>query len=70
VDDYRSTFAKTKDWRPDVFLSNHAEFFEMEEKRARLEDGDALAFVAEDEFPQFIARAEAAFKIALGRQEK
>ncbi|MEM9262589.1 MAG: subclass B3 metallo-beta-lactamase [Pseudomonadota bacterium] len=70
VDDYRSTFAKTKDWRPDVFLSNHAEFFDMEEKRARLEDGDALAFVAEDEFPKFIARAEAAFKIALGRQEE
>ena len=35
IDDYRATFAATKNWRPDILLANHPEFFSMKEKRAR-----------------------------------
>ncbi len=69
VEDYRKTFRITHDWRPDVFLSNHAEFFAMEAKRARQIGGDALAFVDPDAFPPFIAKAKNDFKSDLKRQQ-
>ena len=68
VEDYRKTFAMTKDWRPDVFLSNHPEFFGMAKKREKLASGDPLAFVGSDGFPAFIAKMEMAFEAALEKQ--
>lgn len=69
VADYRATFDKTRDWEPDVFLSNHAEFFALDAKRQRQIDGDALAFVNRQEFPRFIANAEDDFKAELIKQQ-
>jgi metallo-beta-lactamase class B len=68
VDDYRRTFERVRDWQPDVFLSNHAEFYELPAKRKRQQAGDALAFVKPGEFEVFIRRAEADFKAALQAQ--
>lgn len=68
VDDYRATFAKTKNWRPDVFLANHPGFFSMEEKRARLLAGDGDAFIDREGFPALMAKLEAAFEKALAEQ--
>ena len=68
IDDYRSTFAITKDWKPDVFLSNHPEFFGMAAKHAKLKSGDPLAFVDRTGFPAFIAKMESAFLAALEKQ--
>lgn len=68
VDDYRRTFARTRSWQPDVFLSNHAEFYGMASKRARQQAGDALAFVQPGEFAAFIRKAEADFEAALRAQ--
>ena len=68
VEDYRSTFAKVKEWRPDVFLANHPFFFEMEEKRARQIAGDENAFVDPDGFPAMMTALEAAFEKTLAEQ--
>ena len=62
VQDFRETFAMTSSWRPDVFLSNHPFFFDMEEKRARQKAGDNLAFVDTDGFPALIEQFSKAFE--------
>ncbi len=68
VEDYRRTFKRVADWRPDVFLANHPEFFDLETKRKRLEDGDPLALVDATAFSNFIVEAENAFEDALKKQ--
>lgn len=68
VEDYRATFAKTKDWRPDIFLANHPEFFAMDEKRARQIAGDDEAFVDREGFPAMMVKLETAFEKALAEQ--
>jgi metallo-beta-lactamase class B len=68
VEDYRATFEKTRNWRPDIFLANHPEFFDMENRRARQIAGEEDAFVDADVFPALIDRLEAAFEKALAEQ--
>lgn len=70
VADYRRTFDLTRTWAPDVFLSNHPEFYGHDAKAARLDAGDPLAFVDPEGFPAFIAKTEAAFEAALIRQSQ
>ena len=66
--DYRKTFAITRDWKPDIFLSNHPEFFGMAEKQEKLAAGDPLAFVDDSGFPRFIGKMELWFEAALEKQ--
>ncbi|MFZ5616109.1 MAG: subclass B3 metallo-beta-lactamase [Pseudomonadota bacterium] len=68
VEDYRATFARTKDWRPDILLANHPGFFDMEEKRARQVAGDEAAFVDAEGFPAMMTKLEAAFEKAFAEQ--
>lgn len=68
VADYRKTFARTRDWKPDIFLSNHPQFFGMAAKQEKLAAGDPLAFVDASEFPTFIAKMEQAFVAELEKQ--
>ncbi len=68
VDDYRMTFDKTKEWDPDVFLSNHPEVFFMKETREKQKAGDPLAFVNRGAFQKYIAAKERAFEKALAEQ--
>jgi len=68
VEDYRKTFALTRDWKPDVFLSNHPQFFGMAAKQEKLAAGDPLAFVDDSEFSVFIAKMEQAFEAELEKQ--
>ncbi len=68
VDDYRSTFAKTRDWTPDVFLANHPGFFGMAKRREKQKAGDALAFVDDQAFGKFITTAEGWFQDSLRKQ--
>lgn len=70
VDDYRHTFVKTKDWRPDVFLANHSFFFNLKEKRQQQLAGNKLAFVDKELFPTLILTLEKAFEEALEKQKK
>lgn len=68
VEDYRKTFAITRDWKPDIFLSNHPQFFGMAAKQEKLAAGDPLAFVDDTGFPAFIKTMENGFKAALEKQ--
>jgi metallo-beta-lactamase class B len=68
VADYRKTFAMTKDWKPDIFLTNHPEFSDMPEKRARQKAGDPLAFIDREGFPAMMEKLEQAFDAALQKQ--
>lgn len=70
VEDYRRTFAITKDWRPDVFLAAHASFFDMEAKRQKLLAGDPLAFVDRETFPKLRERMAADFERQLAAQQQ
>ena len=70
VDDYRHTFEKTKDWRPDIFLANHAFFFKLKEKRKKQISGDRLAFVDKKFFPKLMQKLEKAFEKSLVIQTK
>ena len=67
--DFRSTFAKLKQPRADVFLNFHPEFFDMEAKRRRQLAGERNAFVDPNELPRQVKRAEAAFAAELTRQK-
>lgn len=68
VSDYRKTFAMTRDWKPDIFLTNHPEFSDMPEKRERQKAGDPLAFVDREGFPAMMEKLEQAFEAALQKQ--
>ena len=68
VADYRATFDRTRAWRPDIFLSNHPEFFDMEERLARQVAGDERAFVDAEAFQTLIGALEDAFEQALVEQ--
>jgi metallo-beta-lactamase class B len=68
VTDYRKTFARAKDLKPDVLLAPHPEMYKMAEKRARLAEGGPNPFVSPGEFNAYAATLEKAFEDALARQ--
>jgi metallo-beta-lactamase class B len=70
VADYEKTFAKAKNFKVDVFLAPHPEFFHMNEKRARIKEGEPNPFVDPTEFPAFVEKTEAAFKVELAKQQE
>jgi len=66
---YRSTFARVRELDADVFLANHAGFFDLKSKRARQIAGEANAFVKPGELQLFNADMEKAFEAELVRQQ-
>ena len=70
VADYRHTFAKTKTWRPDVFLANHSFFFNLSDKRKQQLAGNELAFVDKKSFPTLMLSLEKAFEQSLKKQSQ
>jgi metallo-beta-lactamase class B len=68
VEDYRKTFARVNDLKPDVFLAPHPEMYGMPEKRAALRDGAPNPFVKPGEFATFIAGLEKDFDVQLAKQ--
>ena len=69
VADFRSTFARVRGLQADVFLGNHAGFFDLEAKRERQIAGDANAFVDPPALQAFNSELEEAFEAALTRQQ-
>jgi len=67
VQDYRSTFAKTKAMKVDIPLSPHPEFFQLLEKSrtAKADPDGPNLFIDPAGFAPFMARQEAAFETAL-----
>lgn len=70
VADYRSTFEKVKTFDGDVYLSTHAEFFGMPQKRAKMAEGGPNPFIAPGAFHAFVALQQKAFEEELARQQK
>jgi metallo-beta-lactamase class B len=69
VEAFRSTFARIRELRADVFLANHENFFELDARRARQRAGEPNAFVDPDALRAFNAELEAAFEAELARQQ-
>ncbi|WP_213981879.1 subclass B3 metallo-beta-lactamase [Sphingomonas sp. dw_22] len=69
VSDFRATFARLKTMQADVFLGFHPSQFDFEAKRAKLEAGDAEAFVDPGELRRRVDAAEAAFDAELAKQK-
>lgn len=69
VEDYKTTFEKTRDWHPDIFLSNHPSFFNMKDKREKQKSGDVRAFIDRGGFPTMMKRLEADFTEKLSKAE-
>lgn len=68
VSDYRSSFARLKQVHADVFLSNHTEFFDLQDKLARVKPGAPNPFVDRGELQRFVAHSEDEFNAELKKQ--
>ncbi len=67
---YRSTFAKVRAIKADIFLANHENFFGLKAKRARQMSGDANAFVDPSELQRFNRDMEQAFNAELAKERQ
>lgn len=70
ADDYRATFDRLARPSPDVFLSTHGSFFDLEGKAAARREGVAPnPFVTPGEYREFVAHWRAQFEKELARQK-
>lgn len=70
VDDYRRSVDKLRPLRPDVFLANHASFFDLSKKLEKLRKGDANAFIDRQELPRFLDRAWKSLEAEIAKQRR
>jgi len=69
--DYETTFRKAKSLPCDVFLANHAGFFQLPEKAERLERGDhPNPFIDPTLYRTFLEKAENTFRTQLEQERK
>jgi len=66
--DYEKSFATWKKLPCEVFIASHGQFFNMHAKKAKLDAGQADAFVDPAGCKAFYAKAEAAFRAELKKQ--
>jgi metallo-beta-lactamase class B len=66
--DYERSFATWKSLPCEVFIASHGQFFDMKAKKAKLDAGQADAFVDPAGCKAFYARSEAAFRAELKKQ--
>ncbi len=67
--DYEKTFRTLKSLPCDVFLGAHGAYYGLKEKYAKLQTGDANAFVDPNGYKAYIAEREQAFRKELARQQ-
>jgi len=68
VADYERTFARLREMKADVFLSNHPWFFRMAQKVEQTRAGGPNPFVDASELQRFNDRQEAQFRATLEKQ--
>ena len=68
IDDYKKTFAWSKNVHPDVLLAPHPEMYDMPGKRTKIAAGAANPFVNPGEFNAFVDQLEKDFAVALAKQ--
>ena len=66
--DYEKSFATWKALPCEVFIASHGQFFDMKAKKAALDAGKTDAFVDPEGCKAFYAKAEAAFRTELKKQ--
>lgn len=69
AEDYRATFAKLDAMRADIVLTSHPEMADVLERAARLDAGEADAFIEPTLLPALVKDFSAAFEKALKEQE-
>jgi metallo-beta-lactamase class B len=69
VDDYRKTFAKVKTVKADIYLAPHAEFYDLNAKRAAMGPGKPNPFIKPGEVQTAITKFETDFNAGLAQQE-
>ena len=67
--DYARLFEKLKSLPCDIFLGAHGSYFGMEEKYARLKNGDGNPFVDAEGYKKFVADREREFRKELAKQQ-
>ena len=68
AEDYERTFRVLKSLPCDLFLGAHGAYFDMEAKYARMQKGEADAFVDREGCAAFVAQKEQAFRSELSKQ--
>lgn len=68
IDDYKKTFAWSKNVHPDVLLAPHPEMYDMPGKRAKIAEGAPNPFVKPGEFNAFCDMLEQGFVAGLAKQ--
>jgi metallo-beta-lactamase class B len=68
IDDYKKTFAWSKNVHPDVLLAPHPEMYDMPGKRAKIADGAPNPFVKAGEFNAFCDGLEKQFTDSLAKE--
>lgn len=69
IANYRATFAYMRTVQADIFLANHANFFNLKDRRARQIAGDANAFVDATALQAFNAQSEREFNAELAKAQ-
>jgi len=70
VKDYESTFATLRTLPCDIFVTQHAQFFHLEDKiKRRAQDPSSNPFVDPEEYRRYIDNAEAAIRKTVAEQE-
>ncbi len=65
---FRSTFERVAKMKADIFLGNHNNFFDLQEKRAKQIAGDANAFVDPKELQRFNTLMKVAYEKQLAKE--
>lgn len=68
VADYERSFPILRALSADVFLANHAEFFDLAEKRERMKGGGPNPFIDPGELRRFVDQSEEKFREVLQRE--
>jgi metallo-beta-lactamase class B len=69
AEDYETTFRVLRALPVDYFLGAHGSYFDMETKYARMQKGDATAFIDPEGYKDYVAQREQAFRIELEKQK-
>ena len=69
ADDYVRTWAVLKSLPCDIFLGDHGDYFDLEEKYARLKDAGANPFIDPVGYKTYVAEKEQEFNAELAKQK-
>lgn len=70
LEDFRKTFTLLESLRPDIFVSGHASFFNLKEKRAKVTpENPAAAFVDPEGYKRLVAARKKVFETLVAQEQ-